>query len=145
MAETQNPESYASNSNKQRTDKLESSSLNQLAQRNVDSDGFIGVNRRRKRTKKYFLSGIHESVNEGQIRSYLEEKQITPTYISLFRSRRNAKGTCSATVHIPSSMCPLVQADGFWPKYVKCSLWRTRNPLEEKTNITHNGKYSTRV
>ena len=78
------PKSYASNSNKQRSDKLESSSLNQLAQRNVDSDGFIGVNRRWKRTKKYFLCGIRESVNEGQIRSYLKEKKVTPTYISLY-------------------------------------------------------------
>ena len=64
MAETQqgtdaeavksHSKSYASNSNKQRIDKPESTSLNQLPQRNVDSDGFIGVNRRRKRTKNIF-------------------------------------------------------------------------------------------
>ena len=64
MAETQqgtyaeevksHSKSYTSNSNKQRSDKPESTSLNQLPQRNVDSDGFIGVNRRRKRTKNIF-------------------------------------------------------------------------------------------
>ena len=144
QAAKSHPKSYTSKSNEQRSDKPESSSsLIQLPQRNVDPDGFTGVNRKRKRTKKYFLSGIHESVNEGQIRSYLEQKKVTPTYISLFRSRR--KGTCSAKVHIPSSMCPLVQADDFWPKYVKCSLWQTKTLFEGKTNITRDGKYSTRV
>ena len=132
-----------SKSNRQSSDKSKRSLLHQPPNESAVYDGFIGVNRKRNRIKKFFVSGIHESVNEGQIRSYLEHKKVIPTYISLFRSRR--KGTCSAKVHIPSSMCALVQTDGFWPKYVKCSSWKTKNLTEKNPNITRNGNLSTRV
>ena len=103
---------------------------------------------RRKRIKKFFLSGIHESVKENQIWSYLEQRNITPTHISLFRSQR--RGTRSAKVHIPSSAGLLVQSDSFWPKFVKCRPWqpinsRNSTKREIKINTTHNGKYSTYV
>ena len=49
------------------------SSQNHLPQGGIDADDFIGVDRRRKRNKKFqFISGIHESVKESQILSYLE-------------------------------------------------------------------------
>ena len=138
QAAKSHPKSYTSKSNEQRSDKPESSSsLIQLPQRNVDPDGFTGVNRKRKRTKKYFLSGIHESVNEGQIRSYLEQKKVTPIYISLFRSRRN--GTCSAKVHIPSSMCPLVQADDFGQSMLSVVYGKLKTSLKKKPTLPVTG------
>lgn len=53
-----------------------------------NSDGFIGVERKRRKIKKFFLTGIAENVNENQIFSYLNKKNIIPTYISIFLSRR---------------------------------------------------------
>ena len=79
-------------------DNPENISLSDLLQRNTDGDGFIGVDRRRKKVKKLFLSGIHESVQESQILSYLEQRNIIPTHIALFRSQR--RGTRSAKIHI---------------------------------------------
>ena len=64
----------------------------------ISADGFVGVKRRRNRTKRLFLSGIASSVNEKHIQSYLERRNINPTYISVFPSKR--KGTVSAKVHI---------------------------------------------
>ena len=131
-------------------DKSENTSQNHLLQRGIDADGFIGVDRRRKRTKKFFISGIHERVKESQILSYLEQRNITPTHISLFQSQR--RGTRSAKIHIPSLMESLVQTESFWPKFVKCRLWQpktVRNSTVRGTrtniNTTHLGEYSTYV
>ena len=59
-------------------------SITKVAKSSCDSDGFVGVVRNRTRTKKYFVSGIAENVNENHILSYLREREITPTYISIF-------------------------------------------------------------
>ena len=49
-----------------------------------DDDGFIGVQRKRNKIKKFFVSGISTAVNEEQITRYLQKRNITPTYISTF-------------------------------------------------------------
>ena len=46
------------------------------------SDGFIGVRRKHGKTKKLFSTGIAESVNESQIHSYLNQRNIIPTYFN---------------------------------------------------------------
>ena len=50
--------------------------------------GVIGVERKRNKTTKFFLTGVAESVKECEILSYLKQRNITPTYISIFQSRR---------------------------------------------------------
>ena len=131
-------------------DKSENTSQDHLPQRGIDTDGFIGVDRRRKRNKKFFISGIHESVKDSQILSYLEQRNRTPTHISFFRSQR--WGTRSAKIHIPSLKGPLVQTESFWPKFVKYRLWQpktvrnsTVRETRTKINTTHFGEYSTYV
>ena len=71
---------------------------NLTQQDNVSSDGFIGVKRKRQSTKMFFLSGIADSVSAQDILSYLEKRDIKPTYLSLFKSIR--KGTVSAKLQI---------------------------------------------
>ena len=92
-----------------------------------DPDGFIGVERKRRKTKKFFLTGIAENVNENQILSYLNKKNIIPTYISIFPSRR--RGVLSSKIHVPSAASSLVQEENFWPKYVICK-WLTQSQSE---------------
>ena len=88
----------------------------------------VGVKRRRNQTKqRLFLSGIASSVNEKHIQSYLERRNINPTYISVFPSKR--KGTVSAKVHISCADLPFVQKDHFWPKFVICKLWQSKESL----------------
>ena len=112
-----------------------------------DPDGFIGVERKRRKTKKFFLTGIAENVNENQILSYLNKKNIIPTYLSIFPSRR--RGVLSSKIHVPSAASLLVQEENFWPKYVTCKPWRAKddikNSLVRKINLTHKGTPSTFV
>ena len=106
----------------------------------ISADDFIGVKRRRNRTKRIFLSGIANTVNEEHIQSYLEQRNIKSTYILVFPSKR--KGTKSAKVHIPSVDLPLVQGDNFWPRYVTCKLWKSKESLginEPKPQKTPHG------
>ncbi len=61
-----------------------------------------------KKTKKFFLTGIAENVKEKQILSYLEHRNIFPTYISVFPSRR--RGTLSCKIHIPLAVSTFIGA-----------------------------------
>ena len=113
----------------------------------ISADGFVGVERRRNRTKRIFLSGIASSVNKKHIQSYLERRNINPTYISVFPSKR--KGTVSAKVHIRSADLPFVQKDDFWPEFVICKLWQSKESLgrtmKQQTKTPQCGNLSTYV
>ena len=109
----------------------------------VIDDGFIGVERKRNKTKQLFLTGIAENVKEYQIQSYLEDRDVTPTRITLFQSKR--KGTISAKVNIPSASLPLVQHEHFWPKFVTCKPWRLNANGDQKARMTRLGNFSTYV
>ena len=67
----------------------------------VFDDNFNGVERKRNKTNQLFLTGIAKSVKESQIQSYLEDRDVTSTRITVFQSKH--KGTISAKVNIPSS------------------------------------------
>ena len=86
------------------------------------SDGFIGVQRKRGKTRKFFLTGIAESVNQSQIFCHFNQRNIIPKYISIFPSRR--RGTLSCKIHIPSGVSALKEKENFWPKFVTCKPWR---------------------
>ncbi len=55
-------------------------------------DGFTGVERKRNKYKKFFLSGIADGVKESQIYSYLIERNITLPWC--LPSKVNAKEQC---------------------------------------------------
>jgi hypothetical protein len=82
--------------------------------------GFIGVERKNKKVEKLFISGIADNVKPNQVLTYLKQRGVVPTFISMFASKR--KGTLSAKIHIPSSSKHLVKKTDFWPKFVGCSL-----------------------
>ncbi len=132
-----------------KTNKIPTSSP-QNSQREIDEspsdlDGFIGVDRNRSKTKKFLVTGIDENVKESQILSFLNKRNIIPTYISIFKSRR--RGTISSKIHVPSAVSSMLQEDNFWPKYISCKPWKSRETQLKwsKKNSTHLGKYSTYV
>ena len=96
--------------------------LPQLSTINVD--GFIGVERKRKRNKKFFLSGIANGVKENHVYSYLTKRNIVPSSISIFQSRR--RGKMSAKICIPPTFAKSVLEENFWPKYVHCKVWQQK-------------------
>ena len=108
-----------------------SSLLNTQSPTNIDGE-FKGVERRRNKIKHFFLSGISEDTNENQIMSYLNKRNIKPTRVSVFKSRR--KGSNSAKVSIPSSATPMLENENFWPDFVKCKPWR-KKPKKYETYV----------
>ena len=112
----------------------------------VIDDGFIGVERKRNKTKQLFLTGIAENVKEYQIQSYLEDRDVTPTRITIFQSKR--KGTISAKVNILPASLALVQHEHFWPKFVTCKPWQSNangKKADQKARMTRLGNFSTYV
>ena len=112
---------------------------------NID-DGVKGVERRRNRVKRFFLSGIAKSVTETNIRAYLEKRNVKPTQISIFKSRR--EGTVSAKINIPAGDAKLVNTNEFWPRFVQCKPWQhtyDKQSFDRRRNTTlkghHNGTF----
>jgi hypothetical protein len=109
-------------------------------------DGFKGVERKRNRIKRFFLTGIAECVEEKHIRAYLESRNIKPTHISIFKSRR--EGTVSAKLNIRSFDAKLVTVEKFWPMFVKCKQWKSsdnKRSADCGSNTTQKGSNSTYV
>ena len=74
-------------------------------------------------------------MKESQIYSYLSQRGIIPSVISIFKSKR--RGTISAKIHVPSASSSFVLKKDFWPKFVCCKAWiqKTKNknkPLRGK-------------
>ena len=110
----------------------------------LPNDGLIGVERKRKRNKSFFLSGINENVKEEQICSYLVERDVTPSKIFVFQSKR--KGTVSAKIVVPSNCSSIVQGDEFWPKFIRCKAWRHKEREQQRSDTsTLKRNYSTFV
>ena len=143
MTKKSKPDKKQSNdTNQEQHSKASVSPVNILR---VVYDGFIGVERKRNRTKQLFHTGIAENVKEYQIQSYLQDRDVTPTRITLFQSKR--KGTISAKVNIPSVSFPSVQHEHFRPKFVTCKPWRSNadGKIPEKRRKTSFGNCSTYV
>ena len=90
----------------------------------LSSEGFIGVERKLKRNKSFFLSGIDENVEECQIYSHMVERKVAPIKILMFQSKR--KGTASAKIIVPSNCNSQILGTHFWPRFVSCKLWRRK-------------------
>ena len=101
------------------------------------SDGFVGVKRKRKNYKQFFLSGISKDVDDSQIASYFAKRNVIASHISLFPSKR--LGTISAKV----------QEQSFWPKFVCCKPWQHKDnmkPVVPGSNNNRQGRnYATNV
>ena len=109
-------------------------------------EGFIGVERKHERVKKVFISGIADDAKPNQVLTYLKQRGVVLTYMSIFSSKR--KGTLSAKLNIHSIIFKTsCGKSDFWPKYLSCRPWQS-NP--EKANLTnpmavHSVKYATDV
>lgn len=93
----------------------------------TDYDGFTGVKRKRMNIKRFFLGGIADHVTAEMILGYLEQKNIRPTQLRVFSSRR--KGTISAKLNVKAVNSAAICKDEFWPKFVICKPWMTKEKL----------------
>ena len=114
---------------------------------NDSADEFIGVQRKHRKIKKFFLSRIATNMNQRQIISYLEKRKVKPTHLVLFKSKR--KGTLSAKIHIPTAYCSLIQNKTFWPEFISCKPWQVndheKQNSERRWQAPKKGNYETYV
>lgn len=106
----------------------------------ADGDGFVGVKRKRRHIKRFFLSGISDTVTHETIIGFLEKREIQPTQLRIFPSRR--KGTISAKLNVNAKDCSVISQKDFWPAFVSCKPWLTKNKLDtinqdKQTNQSH--------
>ena len=96
-------------------------------------DGFVGVKRKRNNTRRFFLSGIDEKVSDEMISSYLNQRGIHSTFLKVFKSKR--KGTVSAKLHVSQADSIAILQDNFWPKYVSCRSWLSKEKIEKANEL----------
>lgn len=99
----------------------------------VHESPFVGVERKRRKVKRFFLSGIAENVTVDQIYDFLKRRNIIPTHLKTFISKR--KGTIGAKLNVLYSDSSNILDAGFWPKYVSCKPWLTKSRLEKVNQL----------
>jgi hypothetical protein len=102
-------------------------------------DEFIGVQRNRVKTKRYYIGGIAETTKKETLLQYLNDKGISPTLFNLFTSRR--KGTLSAKMNVHAEDVEKMIVEDFWPKHVYCRPWVSKEKLDNK--VGHKAKLPT--
>ena len=80
----------------------------------------------RKRTKCFYVGGILPSIPEDMITTFVTEKGLSVTKVSIFRNKR--LGTAFARLNIVnSSEASRVLDPDFWPRGVSCRPWLSYN------------------
>lgn len=93
----------------------------------LQDNEFIGVQRNRVKTRRYYIGGIAETTKKEAILHFLNTKGISPTLLSLFPSKR--KGTLSAKMNIRAEDVDKINAEDFWPRNVYCRPWVSKEEL----------------
>lgn len=88
--------------------------------KSVDENFFTGVTR--KRTARYYLSGIDARSTHSGLKHYLESRNIHVTYLKLFSRRENAR-SISAKLNVAAQCADEIEADGFWLDGIYCRRW----------------------
>ena len=95
-----------------------------------DTNVFVGVQRKRNHTKRFFISGIDEKVDAKVIFNYLSKRGIRVTLLNLFTTKR--KGTVSAKLNIRQEDSEIILQKGFWSQFVACRPCRWQDHVEGK-------------
>ena len=90
----------------------------------TDEDLFTGVTR--KRTARYYLSGINSKSTRTGIVKYLEQRGVHVTYLRLFNSS-NYSRFISAKLNISDDCKHLIDTENFWPIGVHCRKWMSNS------------------
>ncbi|KAK3104967.1 hypothetical protein FSP39_014230 [Pinctada imbricata] len=90
---------------------------------------FAGV--QRKRSARFFLSGIDNRSTKSGILSYIESKGVRVTHMILFNARTE-RSPLTAKINVPLQHASLIEPGRFWPKGVRCRRWLSNREWEEK-------------
>ncbi|CAG2220218.1 unnamed protein product [Mytilus edulis] len=90
------------------------------AVQSTDDNFFTGVSR--KRSARYYLSGIDSKSTRSGIMTYLESRDVQVTYLRLFQSR-NSLRYVSAKLNVSENCANIIEGENFWPIGVRCRCW----------------------
>lgn len=108
-----------------------------------ETDGFIGIQRKRNNTKRYFISGIDEKVGAELVSRYLNNRGVFFTLLKVFNSKR--KGTVSAKLHVSLEDSKKIVEKGFWPNFVSCRPWLLKARLEKNNESRWDDRHGNQV
>jgi hypothetical protein len=84
----------------------------------VDSDVFVGVSQR-KRSARFYLSGIDNKSTRSGILQFLEMKNVKNTFLQLFYGKYNSS-RISAKLNVPVDCASIIETDAFWA--IRCKV-----------------------
>ncbi|MES9883121.1 MAG: hypothetical protein ABW185_19830 [Sedimenticola sp.] len=92
----------------------------------------------RGRLKTYYVGGIDPKSTVQGLAEYLEERSVSPieTYVFLSRS-----GNLAAKVSVPHYQAHMLQCDEFWPRFVRCRQWLSRNSWDKYRQSADTNSY----
>ncbi|CAG2248803.1 unnamed protein product [Mytilus edulis] len=104
-----------------------------------DENFFTGV--KRKRTARYYLSGINPKSTRSGILAYLEKENVHVTYLRLFNPKHSAQRV-SAKLNVVENCADYVEAHNFWPDGVQCRKWLSNYEWNHRfSNETENEQH----
>ena len=113
--------------------------------RDVDSDFAQYV---RRKPKRYYLGGFLSSITHDKISRYVKKRGPTPSYISIWKSKRNVNNVVIRLNVEDNGLADWVLSPTFWPPGVTCRPWLDRNernkgrykPPRDSGNLNANRK-----
>jgi hypothetical protein len=91
------------------------------------------------RVKRYYIGGIHSKSTESGLEEYLTERGVNPVELSLFESKR---GNLCAKVTIPHYEDYIIQDVNFWPRFMRCRQWMSKNAWQQRRNDYYQDDYN---
>ena len=99
-------------------------------QRKQEPKTFKGVTR--KNTTRYYIGHIDSSSTYTGLVDFLEEQELTPTMIHMFKTRN---GEYAARVNIPSDQTEIIESSEIpWPDGVVVNKWMSKYQLRQQRN-----------
>ena len=86
----------------------------------TNDDFFTGVTK--KRTARYYVSGIDPKSTRSGIITYLEQRDVHVTFLRLFNTKHNSYRT-AAKLNVSESSASIVESPNFWPNGISCRKW----------------------
>ena len=81
----------------------------------------------RNRTKRLFVGGFNNSINENKIAQYVRRRGPKVTKVNIFPCRRDVDSVVVQLNVEANADSSLLEMRGFWPRGVFCKPWQTRN------------------
>ena len=106
----------------------------------VDEDDFSKYVYRR--VKRFYVGGFINSITTDKLVDYVETRGVTVTWVTIFPIRNSNRVVIRLNVE-DNDNSDFVLERTFWPRYVICKPWLTRNTRERRRNNRQIHSYNT--